>query len=60
MNECKGGRHTHGHFSVSDGTALHWAAYFGQLKIAKLLIDKGAGMHYAKKIGCLSSFILLI
>jgi len=26
------------------GTALHWAAYYGQLDIAKLLIDSGASM----------------
>ena len=45
VNECKGGEHAHGHFRVSNGTALHWAAYYGQSGIAKLLIDKGAGMH---------------
>ena len=27
-----------------DGTALHWAAYYGQQDIAKLLIDNGASM----------------
>ena len=26
------------------GTALHWAAYYGQLDIAKLLIESGASM----------------
>jgi len=27
-----------------DGTALHWAAHYGQQDIAKLLIDNGASM----------------
>jgi len=45
VNECKGGEHAHGHFHVSNGTALHWAAYYGQSGIAKLLIDKGAGEY---------------
>ena len=31
-------------FYHADGTALHWAAYYGQLDIAKLLIDSGASM----------------
>ena len=44
VNECKGGRASHGYFFVGDGTALHWAAYYGQLEIAKLLLDKGAGI----------------
>ena len=44
VNKCRGGRASHGYFFVSDGTALHWAAYYGQLEIAKLLLDKGAGM----------------
>ena len=44
MNECRGGRDEHGNFIVANGTALHWAAYYGQLEIAKLLIEKGAGM----------------
>ena len=44
VNECIVGRASHGHFFVGDGTALHWAAYYGQLEIAKLLLDKGAGI----------------
>ena len=43
VNECKGGEHAHGNFHVSNGTALHWAAYYGQPGIAKLLLDNGAG-----------------
>ena len=27
------------------GTALHWAAYHGQLDIVKMLIEKGASME---------------
>lgn len=48
VNKCKGGKHTHGHFRVANGTALHWAAYYGQTRIAKLLIQKGAGMPNGK------------
>ena len=44
VNECKGGRASHGYFFVGDGTALHWAAYYGQLEIAQLLLDNGAGI----------------
>ena len=43
VNECKGGRASHGYFFVGDGTALHWAAYYGQLEIAQLLLDNRAG-----------------
>ena len=56
VNECKGGEHAHGHFCVSNGTALHWAAYYGQSGIAKLLLDNRAGMHYDK---CLSPLSIL-
>ena len=44
VNDCKGGSASHEHFFVGDGTALHWAAYYGQLEIAKLLLNNGAGM----------------
>ena len=44
VNDCKGGSASHGHFFVGDGTALHWAAYYGQLEIAKLLLNNGAGI----------------
>ena len=51
VNECKGGRASNGHFFVGDGTALHWAAYYGQLDITRLLIEKGAGM-FQLLVGC--------
>ena len=41
VNECRGGS-AYPH-AVSNGTALHWAVYYGQLEIAKLLISNGAG-----------------
>ena len=44
VNEYRGGSANYRHFSVASGTALHWAVYYGQLEIAQLLLDKGAGM----------------
>ena len=44
MNKCKGGSASHGWFYVRNGTALHWAAYYGQLEIAQLLLEKKAGI----------------
>ena len=52
VNEHRGGRASHGHFFVSNGTALHWAAYYGKLEIAKLLLSKNAGM-YDKFFSCM-------
>ena len=51
VNKCRGGRASNGHFFVGDGTALHWAAYYGQLEITTLLIGKGAGM-FQLLVGC--------
>ena len=45
VNECKGGKAFPGHNAVANGTALHWAANYGQLEIAKLLFDHGAGIY---------------
>ena len=42
-NECRGGRAFPRHYAVANGTALHWAVYYGQLGIAQLLLDNGAG-----------------
>ena len=33
-----------GNYHSKQGTALHWAAYYGQLDIAKLLIENDASM----------------
>jgi len=44
MNHYRGGFASGGGFVVEDGTPLHWAAYYGSFNIAKLLIEKGAGM----------------
>jgi len=50
VNEFRGGSASHSHFSIAGGTALHWAAYYGQLEIAQLLIDSGAGMEYGSVV----------
>ena len=44
VNRYRGGHATEGGFEVEDGTALHWAAYYGKYHAAKLLIEKGAGV----------------
>ena len=41
VNKCRGGRVSNGHFFVGGGTALHWAAYYGQLEIVNLLVSRG-------------------
>ena len=43
-NEYRGGRAFPRHHAVANGTALHWAVFYGQLEIAQLLLDNGAGM----------------
>ena len=43
MNECRGGSKFPRHHAVANGTALHWAVYYGQLEIAQVLLDNGAG-----------------
>ena len=41
-----------GGFTINDGlvleggTALHWAAYYGQRAIVEALIEKGAGLMF--------------
>ena len=44
VNCKRGGKHDSKDFEVSNGTALHWAAFHGRMEIAKLLIGKGAGL----------------
>ena len=44
MNGCRGGSGYPGHFAVANGTALHWAVYYGQLEVAQVLLDNGAGI----------------
>ena len=43
INHKRGGKVSSNDFEVSGGTALHWAAYYGKVEIAKLLFEKGAG-----------------
>ena len=45
VNEYRGGSANYRHFSVANGTALHWAVYYGQLQIVELLLDNEAGIH---------------
>ena len=42
INHKRGGEDKSNDFEVRDGTALHWAAYFGKVEIAKLLLGKEA------------------
>ena len=44
VNKCRGGSANYKNFVVANGTALHWAVYYGQLEIAELLLDHKAGM----------------
>ena len=44
VNKCRGGWATHRHFVFADGTALHWAVYYGQLDIAQQLLKQDAGI----------------
>ena len=44
VNKCRGGRANHRHFVVADGTALHWAVYYGKLDIAQQLLRQDAGI----------------
>ena len=50
INKYKGGIAIHRHFAVGNGTALHWAVYYGQQNIAKLLLDTGAGNPQGSKL----------
>ena len=43
VNDCRGGNASRHPFAVANGTALHWAVYYGQLDIAQLLLQNGAG-----------------
>ena len=43
VNICRGGSTYYQHIAVANGTALHWAAYYGQLEIATLLLENRAG-----------------
>jgi len=51
LNRCRGGKVESGGLEVSFGTALHWAAFYGKIEIAKLLLDNGANPHVMDKAG---------
>ena len=50
VNKCRGGNAIHRHFAVGNGTALHWAVYYGRQDIAQLLLDTGAGITRIKAV----------
>ena len=50
VNKYKGGNDIHRHFAVVNGTALHWAVYYGQQDITQLLLDNGAGIARIKAV----------
>ena len=44
INHSRGGNHDSNDFEVAGGTALHWAAYYGKVKVAKELLKMDASM----------------
>lgn len=58
VNECKGGKAFPGHNAVAYGTALHWAALYGQLEIAELLFDHGAGIYLCTTYNLVMALVL--
>ena len=50
VNESRGGRAHHRHFVLADGTALHWAVYYGQLEIAQQLLSQHAGISNSTSV----------
>ena len=42
IKHSRGGRDDSYGFEVAGGTALHWAAYYGKVKVANKLLEKGA------------------
>ena len=43
INRYRGGFTINDGLVLEGGTALHWAAYYGQCAIVESLIEKGAG-----------------
>ena len=44
VNRRRGGQCNTNNFEVRNGTALHWAAYYGKVEIAKKFLERGASM----------------
>lgn len=42
LNHSRGGNHDSNDFEVAGGTALHWAAYYGKVEVAKKLLKRNA------------------
>ena len=45
VNRYRGGFALNDGLVLEGGTALHWAAYYGQLAIVEALAENGAGWH---------------
>jgi len=68
INCKRGGNHASNDFEVKDGTALHWAAYYGKVEIVKKCLERGASMFMiiavyscvARGMGVYSGILLLL
>lgn len=54
VNRRRGGKCNTNDFEVSNGTALHWAAYYGKVEVAKKFLERGASMLNNYWLNCLS------
>ena len=57
VNRKRSGSSSHRHHAVANGTALHWAVYYGQVEIARVLLESGAGI--SKLVAKVQTFITI-
>ena len=68
INCKRGGECSTNNFEVRDGTALHWAAYYGKVEIVKKCLESGASMFMiivvyscvARGMGVYSGILVLL
>ena len=45
VNRYRGGFALNDGLVLEGGTALHWAAHYGQFTLVEALVENGAGLH---------------